>query len=78
MDQVEEYLTLQEAGDVLHVSKQTIRRWVDEGEIPAFKLGIAKSSPVRLRRSDIDAFVDRHRRGAALGYKRPSRPEAVA
>ena len=33
------FLTPQEVSDLLRVSVQTVRRWIKEGELPAYKVG---------------------------------------
>jgi len=33
------FLTPQEVSDVLRVSVYTVRRWIKEGELPAYKVG---------------------------------------
>jgi excisionase family DNA binding protein len=78
MQPVEQYLKLRDAASVMQVSLATIRRWVDAGELPVMKFGDAKNSPVRIRRSDLDAFAARHRAPSAFGYKRPHTVEGVA
>jgi len=48
------YLTLQEAAELLKVSKKTAYRMVQAGRLPGFKVG----SAWRFRESDIDKWVD--------------------
>jgi excisionase family DNA binding protein len=31
-------ITVQQAADLLHMSESTIRRWIDEGELPAYRI----------------------------------------
>jgi excisionase family DNA binding protein len=47
------FLTPQEVSDLLRVSVYTIRRWIKEGTLPAFKVGRGW----RIRESDLDAWL---------------------
>jgi excisionase family DNA binding protein len=51
-------LTANEAAIALNLSVHTIRQWIWQRRLPVIKLGRA----VRLRREDLDAFIERHRR----------------
>jgi excisionase family DNA binding protein len=53
-------LTQQQLADELEVSLRTLERWRQEGTGPAFIL--VGRSP-RYRRADIDAWLERQRRG---------------
>lgn len=46
-----------EAADVLGLRTRTLYRLIDEGQLPAYRFGRV----IRLRRSDLDAFIDRCR-----------------
>lgn len=48
------YLTETAAGEYLDVSGRTIRRWVSEGKLKAFR---APSGRYRFRQSDLDAAL---------------------
>ncbi len=50
----DEYLTVAEVATELKVNEQTIRNWIDRGELPAVRVG---SRRVRVRRPDLEAFV---------------------
>ena len=49
----EEFLSLQEAADHLGVSVYTVRRWIKEGKLRAFKPG----KEYRIRESDFEEFL---------------------
>jgi len=49
----ERYLSLQEVGDELGVSDQTVRRWVKSGELAAYKPG----KEYRIRGSALEEFL---------------------
>jgi len=50
----ESFLTVAEVAEILKLNQQTVRNWIDRGELPAFRLG----RRVRIRRSDLDRFVE--------------------
>jgi excisionase family DNA binding protein len=58
----EEYLTVAEAAALLRVAASTIRRWIRQGDIPAYRIGKRR---VALRRADVNTLIA------------PVRPEAV-
>jgi excisionase family DNA binding protein len=50
----DEFLTVAEIAELLKVNAQTVRNWVDRGELPAVRVG---SRRVRVRRSALDVFI---------------------
>ena len=50
----EEYLSVAEAATRLRVAQSTIRRWIREGDLPAYRLGRRR---VGLKRGDLDRLV---------------------
>lgn len=50
----EDYLSVAEAAARLRVAQSTIRRWIREGEVPAYRLGRRR---VGLKRGDLDRLV---------------------
>ena len=50
----EEYLSIAEAAARLRVAQSTIRRWIREGDVPAYRLG---RRPVGLKRGGLDRLV---------------------
>ncbi len=42
---------------ILQVSLQTVRRWIREGRLPAFKIGGEDSRIVRIPREALEAFI---------------------
>jgi excisionase family DNA binding protein len=51
------WMSTQEAARRLGVTTRTLYRFVDEGALPAYKMGRV----FRLQRSDVDAFIERAR-----------------
>ncbi len=58
----EDYLTVTEAAALLRVAPSTIRRWIREGDLPAYRLG----RRVALRRHDLSLLVKPVRTDEAL------------
>lgn len=50
----EEYLTVAEAAALLKVSQSTIWRWIDQGDLSAYRVGQRR---VRLRRRDLARLI---------------------
>ncbi|MFB0537029.1 MAG: helix-turn-helix domain-containing protein [Anaerolineae bacterium] len=51
------FLTPQEVSELLRVSVQTVRRWIKEGRLPAYKVGRAW----RIGKVDLDKWLNRQR-----------------
>lgn len=50
------FLTPQEVSDLLHVSVQTVRRWIKDEKLPAYKVG---PRMWRIRAADLDKWLQR-------------------
>jgi len=50
------FLTPQEVSNLLRVSVYTVRRWIKEGDLPAYKVGRGW----RISDSDIGEWLDQH------------------
>lgn len=48
------FLTVAEVAKLLKLNEQTIRNWIDRGELAAVRLGPRR---VRIRRSELDRFI---------------------
>lgn len=55
------FLTTEEVLGCLKVNPRTIYRLIKSGELPAVRIG----RQWRFRRSDLDAWIDRHRTAAS-------------
>ena len=47
-------LTIESAADMLAVHPRTIRRYIDAGDLPAYRLGPRQ---IRVKRADVDALL---------------------
>ena len=50
----ETYLTVAEVAEKLKLNQQTVRNWIDQGSLPALRVG----RRVRIKQSDFDRIVD--------------------
>jgi excisionase family DNA binding protein len=50
----EEYVTVAEAASLLHVAPSTVRRWIREGTVAAYRVGKRR---VALKRADLDLLI---------------------
>jgi excisionase family DNA binding protein len=57
---IPEAFSLEQVAQQLNVSKDTVKRWVDRGEVPTFR----KGAVIRVRRTDLEKFLSRHARFA--------------
>ena len=49
-----EWLSTQEAARRLGITPRTLYRFIDHGELPAYRFGRV----IRLKRTDVEAFID--------------------
>jgi excisionase family DNA binding protein len=65
----ETYLTVAEVAETLKLNQQTVRNWIDQGALPALRVG----RRVRIKRSDFERILaDSYSAGAAPPRGRPS------
>jgi excisionase family DNA binding protein len=64
----EEYLTVTEAATLVRVAPSTIRRWIREGNLPAYRLGPRR---VGLKREDLATLVTPISTGVEKAIERP-------
>lgn len=50
----DEFLTVAEVAQTLKLNQQTVRNWIDQGSLPALRIG----RRVRIRRSDFERLVE--------------------
>lgn len=65
----EHYHTIEEIADLLRVHVQTVRRWINEGELRAVALG--RRAGFRVRASDLEAFLAARDTAAEKGKAAP-------
>jgi excisionase family DNA binding protein len=58
----DEVLTVHEIAEALKVNQQTVRNWIDAGDLAAIRVGKRR---VRVRRRDLEAFLDKSNRTPA-------------
>jgi excisionase family DNA binding protein len=63
----ESFLTVAEVAELLKLNQQTVRNWIEQGSLPALRVG----RRVRIRRSDFDRLLE-------AGYTGGSRSNADA
>jgi len=49
------FLTVAEVAEMLKLNQQTVRNWIDQGSLPALRVG----RRVRIRRSDLERVLER-------------------
>jgi excisionase family DNA binding protein len=62
-------LTLREVADVVKVSETTVRRWVRDGSLAAYKVG--KRGQLRVREQDLETFLEGQRVGSDIDDRGP-------
>ena len=59
----EPLMTARELGEFLGISTATVLDWWEAGRLPGFRLGGGERGPVRFRLSEVEAKLERWRRG---------------
>ncbi len=60
LDPQESYLTVAEVAQTLKLNQQTVRNWIDQGSLPALRVG----RRVRIKRSDFERILEEGYSGA--------------
>jgi excisionase family DNA binding protein len=72
-DQVDEYyLTVAEVAELLRLNQQTVRNWIDQGSLPALRVG----RRVRIKQSDLDRLLTEGYSAGAQGGSGDPGPSA--
>jgi len=66
----ESFLTVAEVAELLKLNQQTVRNWIDQGSLPALRVG----RRVRIRRSDFDRLLEEGSTSGSRG-RRTTRAE---
>ncbi len=66
--QQESFLTVAEVADMLKLNQQTVRNWIDQGSLPALRVG----RRVRIKSSDLERVLEQgYRPGTAAATQAP-------
>ena len=68
----DEFLTVAEVAEKLKLNQQTVRNWIDQGSLPALRVG----RRVRIKRSDFRRILDESYSGGPAAPAPPSGPSA--
>ena len=68
----ESFLTVAEVAEMLKLNQQTVRNWIDQGSLPALRVG----RRVRIRRSDLERVLARSYTGGAGAAEADAGPSA--
>jgi excisionase family DNA binding protein len=68
----ESFLTVAEVAGMLKLNQQTVRNWIDQGSLPALRVG----RRVRIRRSDFERLLAQSSTAAAGGGGQDAGPSA--
>ncbi len=67
-----EFLTVAEVAEVLKLNQQTVRNWIDQGSLPAVRVG----RRVRIKRADFERVLAQGYNAAQGAAGRDTRPSA--
>ena len=70
-DLEDSFLTVAEVAEVLKLNPQTVRNWIDQGSLPALRVG----RRVRIKRSDFERLLE-DSYGGGSAAARPQAPSA--
>jgi excisionase family DNA binding protein len=68
----EEFLTVAEVAEMLKLNQQTVRNWIDQGSLPALRVG----RRVRIKRSDFERIVEQSYSRGSSAPAQPAGPSA--
>jgi excisionase family DNA binding protein len=66
----ESFLTVAEVAEMLKLNQQTVRNWIDQGSLPAVRIG----RRVRIRQSDLDRLLQEGSTGQSASAGESSGP----
>ena len=70
---MDEYLTVDQAATLLHVSPTTVRRWIYQGSLKAKKIRTGRNARVLIEKCDLDdLLVPAQRKTSSNGSRRTS------
>lgn len=56
-----QFFSTKEVAIIIGTTTQTVSQWINEGKLPAFKLG-TNTRLTRIRKQDLETFIDTHMR----------------
>src|SRR5947199_5424494 len=68
----ETFLTVAEVAEMLKLNQQTVRNWIDQGSLPALRVG----RRVRIKRSDLERVLEEGYRSGTAAATPPPGPSA--
>ena len=68
----ESFLTVAEVAEMLKLNQQTVRNWIDQGSLPALRVG----RRVRIKRSDLERVLEEGYRAGPATATQPTGPNA--
>jgi excisionase family DNA binding protein len=71
-DLEESFLTVAEVAETLKLNQQTVRNWIDQGSLPALRVG----RRVRIKRSDFEHLLEQGYTAAREGGAEENGPSA--
>jgi excisionase family DNA binding protein len=66
------FLTVAEVAEMLKLNQQTVRNWIDQGSLPALRVG----RRVRIRRSDLERMLEQGSTAGTGSTQREAGPSA--
>ncbi len=72
-DVEESYLTVAEVAEKLKLNQQTVRNWIDQGSLPALRVG----RRVRIKRSDFERILEESYSGGTRATAANTGPSAA-
>ena len=64
MTSQDEWMTTEQVADLLQVKRETVQKWIRDGDLPALDLGGPRAG-YRVARSDLDAYIQARYTGKA-------------
>jgi len=71
-DAEESFLTVAEVADMLKLNQQTVRNWIEQGSLPALRVG----RRVRIKRSDLERVLEEGYSAGAASAREQRGPSA--
>jgi len=56
-----EFLTLEQTAEYFNVHPRTVMRWLRQGSLKGYKLGDGKTALLRIPKSEIKKFLEKHK-----------------